>query len=412
MTTTGPAWIDLAPHHDWLRREAERLLCFHERTAHGADVGFAPLGPNGEPTEAPRELYATARMIHSFSIAHLLGRPGAADIALHGLKAIEQHFEDPAHGGWYAQVSPTGEVLDDTKDSYGHAFVLLAASSATQAGLTGGRQLLHRALAVLDAHLWREDEGAVVNAFTRDWRVVEPGYRGQNANMHLTEALMAAFEATRDERLQRRAERIAELLVHNHARTWKWRVPEHFDDSWAVLPDYNEDKPEDQFRPYGALVGHWLEWARLVLQLGALDGSRVPWAQGAARELFDAAVRDGWDAERTGFVYSVDFAGAPINTRRMHWSIAEAIGAAAWLQRVTGDSSYEPWYRAFWAHVARFVIDEHGGSWWHELDEDGNPSFTTWPGKPDLYHAYQATLYARAGARYGLAEAARRGLIA
>lgn len=405
----GPAWIDLPLHHDWLRGQSDHLLAFHERNAFRAEIGFSPLGIDGEPTDGSRELYATARLVHCFSVAHLLGRPGASEIASHGIAALEGPFLDPKHGGWFASIAPDGSVVDDTKDAYAHAFVILAASSAMQAGVAGAEALLSRALQVLNDHFWQEDEGAVVNAFTRNWTLVEPGYRGQNANMHLTEALMAAFEVTGDEQHRRRAERIATKLIDQHARAWRWRVPEHFDGAWQVLKDYNADKPTDPFRPYGALVGHWLEWARLLLMLDALDGSRVPWAADAARDLFAAAIADGWDETRSGFIYSVDFTGKPINSARMHWAIAEAIGAAAWLERVSGDAEYDVWYRRFWDHAARFVIDLHHGSWWHEIDEEGQPGFTAWQGKPDLYHAYQATLYARSAGRAGLAEAARHG---
>jgi mannose/cellobiose epimerase-like protein (N-acyl-D-glucosamine 2-epimerase family) len=32
------------------------------------------------------------------------------------------------------------------------------------------------------------------------------------------------------------------------------------------------------------------------------------------------------------------------------------------------------------------------GSWHHELDPDNRPASAIWPGKPDVYHAYQAVL--------------------
>ena len=32
------------------------------------------------------------------------------------------------------------------------------------------------------------------------------------------------------------------------------------------------------------------------------------------------------------------------------------------------------------------------GSWRHELNPQNKPSADIWAGKPDLYHAYQATL--------------------
>jgi sulfoquinovose isomerase len=42
--------------------------------------------------------------------------------------------------------------------------------------------------------------------------------------------------------------------------------------------------------------------------------------------------------------------------------------------------------------AAGYLIDLERGSWHHELDATNVPSDDVWPGKPDLYHAVQATL--------------------
>ncbi len=55
-----------------------------------------------------------------------------------------------------------------------------------------------------------------------DWRD-EEAYRGQNANMHLAEAYLAAFEATGGAIHLDHAESIASLIVDRHARAEGWR---------------------------------------------------------------------------------------------------------------------------------------------------------------------------------------------
>ena len=42
--------------------------------------------------------------------------------------------------------------------------------------------------------------------------------------------------------------------------------------------------------------------------------------------------------------------------------------------------------------IALHLIDAERGSWHHQLDRHNRPIATVWPGKPDLYHAFQATL--------------------
>ena len=68
---------------------------------------------------------------------------------------------------------------------------------------------------------------------------------------------------------------------------------------------------------------------------------------------------------------------------------------AAALHRRTGDTSYAGWQGTFEEYIAEHLIDSELGSWHHELDEQNRPAATTWRGKPDVYHAYQALLLAR-----------------
>lgn len=394
--TTGTSWLDSTQHHQWLQREEERLVGFYAVSALHSKVGFSPMDANGVPDAgADRELWLTCRMVHCFAIEHLRGRPGAASIATHGVRSLADFFEDAEHGGWYAAVAPDGTPTVTDKGAYGHAFVILAGAGAKIAGIEGGEELLERALRIVDEKFWDAADEAVVDAFSPDWRLLEPDYRGQNANMHLVEAYMAAHEATSDARWLERARAISERIINREGRALQWRVPEHFGGTWTVDPDYNRGNHTDPFRPFGSLVGHWFEWARLVLQLDALTPGGVPWALESARALLNAGLRDGWDDTSGGSLYSVDFTGQPVDRTRMYWVPAEGIGACVALARVTGEAQYEVWYRRFWEDVAVHHLDLVDGGWVHEVDAEGAVKRDTWPGKPDLYHALQATLYAR-----------------
>src|SRR5699024_5180911 len=115
------------------------------------------LDSQGAPTPGkPLFLYVTCRMTHAFSLGHLLGRAGAAQCAEHGLDALERTFRDPVHDGWFAAVEAPGSSgsADRSKQSYPHAFVVLAAASATVAGLPRAKGLLEEALGVFDTWFW------------------------------------------------------------------------------------------------------------------------------------------------------------------------------------------------------------------------------------------------------------------
>lgn len=411
------AWLSSPAHHRWLEGETDRLLAFG-RASRVATGGFGWLDENGDlEADRPAELWITCRMTYVFALGALLGRPGCGDLVDHGLAALAGPFHDDEHGGWFSAVGADGPVgaEQELKAAYSHAFVVLSTASAAAAGRPGARALLDEALAVSLEHFWDDEAGMVVESWDRAFTTCEE-YRGVNANMHTVEAYLAAADVTGDRAWLDRAARITERVVHRLARGNHWRIPEHFDTAWGPLLDYNVDAPAHPFRPYGATVGHWLEWARLTLHVrAALEalGDAVPaWMVDDATALFDASVAEGWDVDGApGFVYTVDWEGRPVVRERMHWVLCEALGAAAALWQVTGEDRFDDWYRTWWDYAARHLMDLTGGSWWHELGTDNEVSRTVWAGKADLYHAVQATLVPRLPLAPVLAPGLARGLL-
>ncbi len=408
VSASTSTWTGLPSHRAWLELEGARLLEF----ARGAQVerGFAWLDANGVPELVrPLQLWITTRMTHVFALGHLVGHPGCGPLVDHGVAAIRGAFADSEHGGWFSSWSADERVGSD-KEAYPHAFVLLAAAGAAMAERAGGEGLLDEAMAVVERRFWSEEEGGCVEAWSREWRQLEP-YRGANANMHMVEALLAAGDVTGDQVWVERALRIADRLVHRVARANEWRIVEHFDASWRPLPEYNADQPRHPFRPFGVTPGHGLEWSRLLLQIRAGLPKPPEWLVESAEGLFSRAVADAW-IEGGGFVYTTGLDGRPVVGDRLHWVVAEAIAAAAALHAITEKAVYERSYRAFWDFAAAHLLDREHGSWHHELDESLRPSMRTWEGKPDVYHALQATLIPRLPVTPSIAGALRNGLIA
>ncbi len=404
-------WLTTPAHARWLEAEGDRLLRFARASTHPSG-GFAWLDVAGRPElDRPVELWVTARMTHVFCLAHMMGRPGAGALADHGIAALSGRFQDAAHGGWYAAVDAEGPTSTD-KTAYEHAFVILAAASATAARRPGGQQLLDDALRIHDEHFWDDQHGMVVEQWDESFSHLDE-YRGVNANMHTVEALLAAADVLGDRSLRERALRIVTRVVHDLARHNSWRIPEHFDSNWTPLLDYNRSEPAHPFRPYGATIGHWIEWSRLALHLRAALGKEAPsWLLDDARALFQTAVEEGWAADGApGFVYTVDWDGVPVVRERMHWVAAEATATAAALFAVTGEESYVKWYETWWEYIADHLIDHALGSWHHELSPLNRASGLTWNGKPDTYHAFQATLVPRLPLAPTLAVALRDGML-
>src|ERR1700733_3173216 len=143
------AWIESPAHQAWLDAERDRLLDFGVRSEVAG--GFGWQGATGAVDPAhPLELWITCRMTHVYALASLLGRPGAGDLADHGVTAISNSFLDRDYDGWFTSIAAdgAGAPIADAKAAYPHAFVVLAASSATSAGRPGAQHLLDGALEV------------------------------------------------------------------------------------------------------------------------------------------------------------------------------------------------------------------------------------------------------------------------
>lgn len=381
-------------NQEFLKRIREGLLSFgHQFPSPGGSSYY--LGDDGTPwKERNRETWITSRMAHVYSIGSMLGYEGSETLTDAALKGLRRELHDDKNGGWYAGLTKDNEIVP-TKQCYAHAFVILAASSGVLAGREGARELLKDALALYDLRFWNEEEGLSCDTWNTEFTELDP-YRGLNANMHTVEAFLAAADVTEDEKYRVRAGRIINHVL-GWARDNNWRIPEHFSSDWVPELECNKDRPDDQFKPYGATPGHGIEWARLIAQWALStykedkEGA-APYIQ-AAENLYNRAVEDGWNADGApGIVYTTDWDGKPVVHDRMHWTLAEAINTSAVLFHITGNEKYAADYAEFMKYLDEKVLDHIHGSWFHQLDRENNLLETVWPGKSDIYHALQATL--------------------
>lgn len=394
---------------DWgspafLRQQARELLDFYvPRVINPAGGYFTQIDDDGTVYDRDVDhLVHTCRYAHGFAQAHRFGLlDQGADLAAHGIAFLRRAFHDPVNGGYYWTLEQ-GQPVDRRKLAYGHAFVLLAAASAVQAGIADGADLLADAADVLETRFWDPAARLYVDEISPDWTVTDP-YRGQNANMHLVEAYLQAYLATGDEAWLDWAELVSHRVMVDLTALTGDTLWEHYDDRWVPDLDYNRATPRDLFRPFGVLPGHLLEWTKLLSQLEQARPS--PWAAPVARRSFAQALSNAWDREYSGFIYAYDLAGTVVDDAKYHWVIAEAIGAAAMLAQPGADPMYGRWYDRFWAYAMRHQVDRERGGWYPTLTRQNQRlelSFTR--GKSDFYHPLGAILLT-----LSLAEARERG---
>lgn len=376
---------------NFLRSHIRSILDFYLPRVIDTEAGgyFGGLKDNGEIYDAEtRHLVDTCRHIYNFSTAYaLFGDERFEQAAKHGLDFLTTAHRLPQGG--FAWVLQNRAVEDATRHCYGHAFVQLAASTALKAGLNEARALIDETWDLLETHFYESEHGLYVDQIgSDDWADVD-AYRGQNANMHMCEAMLAAHDATGEPRFLDRAYGIARRICVDLAQGMDGLIWEHYKDDWSVDWDYNRDDPKNLFRPYGYLPGHFVEWTKLLVLMH--KARPEGWMLETARALFDKAVQQTWDEDRGGFDYTFAPDGENLDTDRYYWVLSEAIAAAALLADAQGDEGLWIWYDRFWDYSDKVLVDQVHGGWIRVTDRDGRPydDLKSPPAKTD-YHPLSA----------------------
>lgn len=331
-----------------------------------------------------------ARQIYVFAHAQILGLfPDGLALASRAFAFLSRHGWDQRSGGWFHQLRRDGHPLDRTKDCYDHAFVLLALAWLYRAG--GDPAVLAKAqetMKFLDTALRLERSG---NFDGYAERVVASGEalalpRRQNPHMHLLEAFLALYEASKDADWLARAREILGLFARHFFAAETGQLTEFFDQDWQEVPLAGKRIREP---------GHHFEWVWLLHRYGQLSGDHS--FEPAMEPLFAWAWKHGID-RRDGGVFGaydeVDETGGILKdgSKRL-WPQTEALKACLALTE-RGDhpqagDGIEALLQSMFAH---FVSLDHG-LWQDQLSGSGRMIAPAIPAS-SLYHLFLAIVEA------------------
>ena len=319
--------------------------------------------------ENHRHLVSSARFVFNYATAAVYFQNDEfRDVAQHGLNFIRQVHWQPSTQG-FAWTIQDKKAADKTNHCYGLAFVLLAGATGVKAEINNSLEILELAFNTMETHFWSEADGLYADEANEDWSAVS-SYRGQNANMHSCEALIAGFEATGDKKYLERALLIADNICNRQAKLGNGLIWEHYDQNWQVDWEYNKADPKHLFKPWRFQPGHQTEWAKLLLILSRYDAS--PWLVEKAQYLFDESLDLAWDSEHQGIFYGLAPDGNICDDDKYFWVQAETFAAAAALAVKTRNPEYWDWYEKIWDYSWQYLVDHQHGAWFRILTRDNN----------------------------------------
>jgi len=356
---------------DFLVKHITDIVAFYEKRVVDKAGGYnqnmyldgTPFNPGFE------QIVSTARYVVNFCHAsRVLGRPELLDIARHGFDWLEKgHWVSDKEA--YAFTMQDKKPADMTQHAYAYAFILMAHAVAYQAGVVKDASGVAKVYDLLEKRFWQPNHNAYADTISADG--VLDGYRGQNSNMHLCEALIVAFESTKEDRYLQRAKVLAETYVQRLAGKAKGLVWEHYTSDFEVDWEYNKNDRTNIYRPWGFQPGHQIEWAKNLIGLRRnLPVKDAEWMLPRARELFDVSYETSWDKDHGGLVYGFDPEMKWCDNDKYFWVQAESMGTAALLFGATGDEKYRGFYNAIWKYAWEHFVDHTYGGWFQKLTVD------------------------------------------
>jgi len=318
---------------------------------------------------APRRVRVQARQIYCFAKAAQLGwYPQGREIATKGLEYLLAKAKSPdGRPGFVHLLDPTGAVVNSSRDTYDHAFVLLAFATVYQ--LSGDAQVgdeIKSLVGFLDTDL-RSPHGGFLEGIPTTLP------RRQNPHMHLFEAMIATFDATGDPIYQNRAGDLFALFIANLYDPRRQVLGEYFEEDWSRI------------EPARVEPGHQAEWVWLLKGFERITG--CPTARHRA-QLLASAMR--YRDEVTGCLFDEGDADGKIRkfTRRL-WpqtEIAKAFIAQAEAgERGAADEALKALNRLYQHYLRHPVL----GGWYDQFDHDSRSLVDFIPAS-SFYHIFCA----------------------
>jgi mannose/cellobiose epimerase-like protein (N-acyl-D-glucosamine 2-epimerase family) len=314
---------------------------------------------------APRRVRVQARQIYCFAKAARMGwYPEGREIAMKGLDYLLAKAKSPdGRPGFVHLLDSDGSTMNAMRDSYDHAFVLLALSTVFQ--LSGDAQVrneIESLLAFIDRDL-RSPNGGFIEGIPATMP------RRQNPQMHLFEAMIATFDATSDPVFQNRAGELYSLFVANLYDPRRQVLGEYFEEDWSRI------------EPVSVEPGHQAEWVWLLKGFERITG--CPTARHRS-QLLASGLRYRDDV--TGCLFDEGDTDGNIRkfTRRC-WPQTEI--AKAWIAQAeagepgAADQAREALARLYRHYLRHPVV----GGWYDQFDRDGRSLVDSIPAS-SFYH--------------------------
>jgi mannose-6-phosphate isomerase len=341
----------------WHREQLLEGLLSHWLAVSPADNGYMmpTFARAWRPIPKPStHLTLQTRNIYAFASGYeVSGDKRYLQAASQGADFLLSHYRDPVYGGFYAGVAPDGKAVSEAKETYGHAFALLALAQIYHVT----KEARYRDAALDTWHVlrgkMRDRLGGFRRSAPRNFDMGET-IKTQNPVMHLFEAMLALYEATGNEEALAGAKSVGDFVLHTllkESGDGTAHIEEWYDENWRPLADDKGGYTD---------LGHQFEWA-FLLSRASIQGFPEIYAK-ASQQVLDYAIKVGYDESNGGAFSRVSSTGN-VDHGKGYWQQSECLRVLMHFMVARGKSNLRPRYEQTLQYVKDEWIDTGYGGW-------------------------------------------------
>ena len=285
------------------------------------------------------------------------------------LDFMEQYcFNKDAGNRMYFTVTEDGQPLRQRRYFYSESFYAIA--NAEYYGLTGDKVYLERALWAYNVYLdlWHGKKDPVgmppkTNPITRKMR----SFGLAMICLNITNVLMRV-DGDNNMDYQRIADECVDDILSNHYHPELGCVLENVSADGKPMLDITD----------GRIVnpGHDIEGVWFMVEYAKRTGNKELLEK--AEDIYDMAVKIGWDSEFGGLLYFVDALGYPPESyehdMKLWWPHNEMIISSLMLYGETKKEKYLDWFFKTLDYCKQHFADYEYEEWYGYLRRDGKPT--------------------------------------
>jgi cellobiose epimerase len=341
----------------------------------------------------PKGLIVNSRILWAFSAAYQVRpEPLYAEMAERAFDFVMNKFWDGRHGGAFWRLDDAGNVIDDSKKTYGQAFYIYALTEFYRA--FGNPLALDRAkklFGLIEHYAHDAKFGGYLEVCNRDWsaagvdaRLSEkdmPEKKSMNNHLHVLEAYTNLHRVWPEPRVAERLRELVDLFLTRILDAGTNHLHHFFNEQWEVRSDTYT-------------FGHDIEASWLLCEaaeeLG--DATLLARVRPIALQMAGAVFNEGYGADG-GLCYE-GRDGQIVDAGRECWPQAEALVGFLNAYQLSGNKTYFAAAEKTWKFIEGRLIDRVQGEWFWRINPDGQPDqklpkVSEWKGP---YHATRACL--------------------